>query len=78
MNLKFLRLPGSYNYKCDLNKSLRIKDIEHHLGPTLFSRLSNIYLNVIESIADRKYAYLSSSMSTSLSTHLISKRSELK
>lgn len=78
LNIKFLRLPGSYNYKSLISKPLSIKDIEFHLGPTLYPRISSIYLNTIESIANLNYSYLSASMSSPLATYLITKRNDLK
>jgi hypothetical protein len=78
INVKFLRLPGSYNYKSNIRKPLYIKDIEFHLGTTLYSRISSIYVNTIESIANLNYSYLSSSMSAPLSNYLITKRNDLK
>jgi len=47
MNIKFLRLPGSYNYKSNIAHPLYIKDIEYHLGPTFYSRMSSIYMNTL-------------------------------
>jgi hypothetical protein len=78
MNIKFLRLPGSYNYKSTIARPIDLKTIEFHLGPTFYTRISNIYINTIEAIAAQNYSYLASAMSQPLSTYLITKRNDLK